>query len=391
MLRPPEQDDFRSAVHDPRVVARVGTYLGAAIGLAFLTGLVSHLHQSPVPWLPLPTDPAWLYRVTQGLHVAAGTAAIPLLLAKLYAAYPALFARPRVGSPLRGLERASVALLVSTAIFQVVTGLINTFQWYPWSFGFRTVHFVVAWVLVGSIVVHVAVKLPTVADAWRRPVAAQDDDVHGTDADGDDEDGPTRRGFLAGVAVTVLGLTALTVGQTVQPLSGAAILSPRQAGNGPQGLPVNRTAKAAGVLPAATDPGWTLTLEGPGASTTLSRAELEAMEQTTVDLPIACVEGWSTLATWQGVRVRDLVALVGPVDSDVRFVSMQRGGSYRESILPARYAAHPDSLLALRLGGEVLDIDHGYPARLVTPDRPGVLQTKWVDRIEVRSPGGGSA
>nr|WP_225225080.1 molybdopterin-dependent oxidoreductase [Cellulomonas sp. JH27-2] len=156
-------------------------------------------------------------------------------------------------------------------------------------------------------------------------------------------------------------------------------------------MPVNRTAKAAGVLPAATDPGWTLTLEGPGASTTLSRAELEAMEQTTVDLPIACVEGWSTLATWQGVRVRDLVALVGPVDSDVRFVSMQRGGSYRESILPARYAAHPDSLLALRLGGEVLDIDHGYPARLVTPDRPGVLQTKWVDRIEVRSPGGGSA
>ena len=42
----------------------------------------------------------------------------------------------------------------------------------------------------------------------------------------------------------------------------------------------------------------------------LSRADLEAMPQVTVVLPIACVEGWSTTATWQGVRVADLVAAV---------------------------------------------------------------------------------
>ena len=64
---------------------------------------------------------------------------------------------------------------------------------------------------------------------------------------------------------------------------------------------------------------------------------------------------------------------------------MQQGGSYKESVLPARYAQHPDSVLALRLGGDDLDLDHGYPARLIAPDRPGVLQTKWVDRIEVHA------
>jgi len=188
------------------------------------------------------------------------------------------------------------------------------------------------------------------------------------------------------VAVTVLGLTALTVGQTVPALSGAAVLSPRQAGNGPQGLPVNRTARAAGVEAAATDPDWRLSVVGPHRTVRLSRAQLEAMPQVTVVLPIACVEGWSTTATWAGVRVRDLVALAdGSVDDDVRFVSMQQGGSYKESVLPARYAQHPDSVLALRLGGDDLDLDHGYPARLIAPDRPGVLQTKWVDRIEVRA------
>ena len=57
-----------------------------------------------------------------------------------------------------------MAVLVATAIFQLVTGLLNIFQWYPWSFSFVRVHFAVAWVLVGSIVIHVAVKLPTIAD-----------------------------------------------------------------------------------------------------------------------------------------------------------------------------------------------------------------------------------
>lgn len=374
-VRPPRQDDFTSPVHDPRVVARVGALLGAAVVVAFVTGLVSHLHQNPTPLLPIPPSPAWGYRVSQGLHVAAGLAAIPLLLAKLYAAYPALFARPPVRSPLHAVERGSVAVLVASAIFQVVTGTLNIFQWYPWSFSFLRVHHAVAWVLVGSVVVHVAVKLPVIVDAFRQPVVDPSDPP---------EDGTTRRGFLAGVAVTVLGLTALTVGQTVPALSGAAVLAPRQAGNGPQGVPVNRTARAAGVEDAAIDPAWRLTLVGPTGTVRLSRRDLEALPQVTVVLPIACVEGWSTTATWQGVRVRDLVALAGgAADDDVRCVSLQQRGSYKESVLPASYARHPDSVLALRLGGEDLDLDHGYPARLIAPNRPGVLQTKWVNRIEV--------
>jgi len=374
--RPPEQADFRSPVHDPRVVARVGALLGAAILTAFVTGLLSHVHQHPVAWLPLPPEPVWGYRLSQGVHVAAGFAAIPLLLAKLYAAYPALFQRPRLRGALHALERASVAVLVATAVFQLVTGLLDVFQWYPWSFSFVKVHLAVAWVLVGSVVVHVAVKLPTIVSALRSPVVDREPR--------DDPDGPTRRGFLAGVAVTVLGVTALTVGQTVRPLSKAAILSPRQAGVGAQGLPVNKTARAAGVVDRASDAGWSLTVRGPDRAVRLSRAELEALPQVTVVLPIACVEGWSTTGTWPGVRVVDLVRLVSDrEDVDVRFVSLQEAGSYRQSVLPAAYVRHPDSVVALRLGDELLDLDHGYPARLVAPHRPGVLQTKWLDRLEV--------
>jgi DMSO/TMAO reductase YedYZ molybdopterin-dependent catalytic subunit len=43
----------------------------------------------------------------------------------------------------------------------------------------------------------------------------------------------------------------------------------------------------------------------------------------------------------------------------------------------------PLTLLATGLNGDELDLDHGYPARLIAPNRPGVLQTKWVHRLEV--------
>ena len=40
-------------------------------------------------------------------------------------------------------------------------------------------------------------------------------------------------------------------------------------------------------------------------------------------------------------------------------------------------------VLTVNANGQVLDADHGYPCRLIAPTRPGVLQTKWLSRIEV--------
>jgi DMSO/TMAO reductase YedYZ molybdopterin-dependent catalytic subunit len=47
------------------------------------------------------------------------------------------------------------------------------------------------------------------------------------------------------------------------------------------------------------------------------------------------------------------------------------------------YARDPLTLLALSLNGQTLALDHGFPARIIAPNRPGVLQTKWVERLEV--------
>ncbi len=108
------------------------------------------------------------------------------------------------------------------------------------------------------------------------------------------------------------------------------------------------------------------------------------MTQHTRSLPISCLEGWSAGAVWTGVRVSDLVALVdAPAESELFVSSLDRSGTYGTSTLPSQFTANSDTLLALQLFGEPLDIEHGYPARIIAPARPGVLQTKWVTRLEV--------
>ena len=373
--RPPREEDFFGHLRDERVAARLGLALGLAFGIAFVTGVLSHLIQHPPWWFSWPTRPVSLYRVTQGLHVIAGTVAIPLLLAKLYSVYPKLFTWPPVRSVPHALERASVLVLVASAFFELATGLLNIAQAYPWSFFFPAAHYAVAYVVMGSILVHVAVKLPVIRRALGERLD-QHEPVDGL---------PGRRAFLAGTGAAALAAYLATAGQTVPLLRHVSVLAPRT-GEGPQGLPVNKSAAAAGVLDIARDPGYRLVVSGPAGETRLSLAELQAMPQHEEDLPIACVEGWSAVGRWTGVRVSDLLDLVGaPPNADVAVESLQPRGLYRASVLPSVHARDPLTLLALSLNGEPLDPDHGFPCRVIAPSRPGVLQTKWVASLRVRA------
>jgi DMSO/TMAO reductase YedYZ molybdopterin-dependent catalytic subunit len=200
-----------------------------------------------------------------------------------------------------------------------------------------------------------------------------------------DRTGLSRRGLLGAVGAAAGLITLTTVGQTVRPLSGLAVLAPRIPDVGPQGLPVNATAAGAGVAALVTDPAYRLVVTGRRRQVRLDLAALSALPQYTAELPIACVEGWSASGRWTGVRLRDLVALVGddPERATVLVESLQAGGRYRATTVPPGHTRDPLTLVALRLGGQPLHPDHGYPARLIAPNRPGVLQTKWIGRITV--------
>jgi len=402
--RRPREEDFTSPLRDNRVTSRVGLWLGIAFLVAFLTGVFSHYGQDTPGWFTYPTGPVSIYRVTQGLHVLAGTAAIPLLLMKLWSVYPKLFSRlpwpPSREAAIQAVERLSIGVLVASAVFQLVTGLQNTTHWYPWGFSFRSTHYAVAWVAIGSILVHVAVKLPIIRQALPQPldepaepVATREPSMSGSGSGAHSMAAPStsapgvlsRRGLLR-ATYAAAGLAVLAAaGQSVSWLREVSIFGVRS-GEGPQGVPVNRSAEEAGVVDSAMDPAWQLTLAYGSTTMKLSLADLEAMPQRTRLLPISCVEGWSAGATWTGVPVADLVARLGaPAESDVFVTSLESSGAFSTSTLPPQFSSHPDTLLALQLHGEALDIQHGYPARIIAPARPGVLQTKWVTGLEVLS------
>jgi Oxidoreductase molybdopterin binding domain len=408
---------FRQALlspsRTPRTAVALGRLLGSAFIICFLTGIYSHFIQDPLPGMQFLTRPIWLYQFTQGVHITTGILCFPLIFAKLYSVFPLLFQTPPIKGFLHLLERASIAIFVAASLVEITTGLLNTYQWYAlFGFSFRRTHFTLAFIIIGSLAIHIAVKLPIITKYWRKSTSydAEGDVIalpEVVDANArlplpdvgigvtsrvfawiDRTPQPrspklSRRGFFTSVGIAGLTVVGLTVGQSFRPLTALNIFGPRKAGIGPNTLPVNRTATAAKVIESAMSPDWVLTVSSPVLSRSFTRAELAAMTQYQVDLPIACVEGWSQMAHWKGVRLRDLVESVeGSRGASVRATSLEQGSIYAVTELEPNFVQDDLTLIALEVDGAKLDIDHGYPARLIAPARPGVLQTKWLSKLE---------
>lgn len=405
---------WRSPLRGPWLTSLLGLVLLVGMPVLFLTGLLSYAAYNPdlssindmTPEKGLlgfylfdwPTDPHWLYRLNQGVHVTLGLTLIPVLLAKLWSVLPKLFSWPPVRSPGHALERLSLLLLVGGALLTMATGVLNIQLEYVFPGSFYPLHFYAAWVFLAGFLVHVALRLPKAvrvlrrrglrAELRHREVRPEPDEGSGLVSPRPAEPSLSRRGAVGVVGAGSLLLLATSVGQNFDgPLRRTALLAPRGSdpGTGPNGFQVNKTAAAVGVTAADTGARWRLAVQGPRTELRLSRPELLALTQHSAALPIACVEGWSTSDQWwRGVRLRDLAALAGydpERPPDLLVESLQRSGAFRRGALRANQVADPRSLLALRVNGEDLSPDHGYPARVIVPAAPGVLNTKWVERL----------
>ncbi|OBK76216.1 molybdopterin-dependent oxidoreductase [Mycobacterium sp. 1164985.4] len=415
--RPRQLVRWRSPLRSLWLTSVFGSVLLVGLPVVILTGLLSYIAYGPqfgqaipgdVGWLKLPTfdwptDPSWLYRLTQGLHVGLGLVLVPVVLAKLWSVIPRLFAWPPARSIAQLLERVSLLMLVSGVLFEIITGVLNIQYDYIFGFSFYAAHYFGAWVFIAGFVMHVAIKLPRLraglrSRSMREVLRTSRENTVGDPYEPDglssaDPDPVTisRRGALALVGGGAALVAVLTAGQTIGGWTRhAALLLPRgrTRGDGPNDFQVNRTAAAARITPESTGERWRLTLTGGPSPVVLDRAALTAMPQHTARLPIACVEGWSTTETWTGVPLRDLARVAGvpsPLSAFVR--SVERLGAFNRASLQRNQVLHPDALLALKVNGVDLSPDHGFPARIIVPALPGVHNTKWVGSIDFRAGG----
>lgn len=409
MPRSPSSPAFwRSPLRGPWFTSVLGVVLLGGITVLFVTGLVSYAAYNPnlspvndmtpdkgllgfylFSW---PTNPPWLYRLNQGVHVTLGITLIPVLLAKLWSVVPKLFTLPPVRSLAHGLERISLLLLVGGALFEFTTGVLNVQLDYIFPGSFYPLHFYGAWVFFAAFVAHAVLRVPMALRNLRHLRDEEQGPPTEDELVAPDPDPPTvsRRGALGFVGGGSLVLFATTVGRNFdEPLRETAVLVPHggpEPGSGPGGFQINKTAEAVGIdMRETSGETWRLVVEGRGRTVRLSRDELLKLPLHSAALPIACVEGWSTSDQWwRGVRLRDLAALVGYEEGtapDVLVESLQRHGAFRHAALRYNQVRDPRSLLALFANGEDLTPDHGYPARIIVPAAPGVLNTKWVARM----------
>jgi hypothetical protein len=389
---PPLWPRFSSSVRSLALTARVGRVLGIFFTICFITGLLSHYQYGPWHWIPEPASPAWGYRLTQGLHILTGIATIPLLLIKLWSVYPKLFAWPPAKSVLQALERLSIAVFVTTALLEVFTGFINILDWYPWPWFFTSVHYALAYVVIGSLLLHIVVKLPLIREGLSTklttapPTNSPDQSDSPAVAGAPDTAGISRRGVLVAAGAGVGVLVAVTAGNTVTPLHSIALLAPRQPDKGPLRVPINRTAAQAStakvnLVKLVKADTYRLTVMGPKPFA-LTLAQIDALPTVDHVIPLACVEGWSVSARWIGPTLLSLVERAGGSrDSTVHLTSVEANGIYNNSRIFGPQLEN--AILATHLNGERLTVDHGYPIRLIAPDRAGVLNTKWLKTIEI--------
>ena len=137
--------------------------------------------------------------------------------------------------------------------------------------------------------------------------------------------------------------------------------------------------------------GWKLTLSGLASGLSISLdirnllTRFPAHEQIT---RLVCVEGWSAIAWWAGLRFDDLLHAYPPM-SQAKWALVESSVNLDASGNPDPYfmaldlptLRHPQTLLATYFNGQPLTVDHGAPLRLLVPMKLGLKNVKAVTRI----------
>lgn len=138
-----------------------------------------------------------------------------------------------------------------------------------------------------------------------------------------------------------------------------------------------------GIKPEIPLEKWQLTIFGlVEKELTLDWSEFQALNHITDVSDFHCVTRWSQLdMDWQGVRVRDVLEMAGPL-SNANYVTMHGYDGYTTN-LPLEALLDEDVLIAHSVLGAPLTREHGGPVRMVVPKRYAWKGAKWLKAIEL--------
>ena len=138
-------------------------------------------------------------------------------------------------------------------------------------------------------------------------------------------------------------------------------------------------------------PGWHLTLDGLASGVSVALDIRSLMTRFSIHEQITrlvCVEGWSAIAWWAGLRFDDLLRAYPPM-SQAKWVRVESSVNLDASGNPDPYyvsidlatARHPQTLLATHFNGQPLTVEHGAPLRLLVPVKLGLKNVKAITKL----------
>jgi DMSO/TMAO reductase YedYZ molybdopterin-dependent catalytic subunit len=138
-------------------------------------------------------------------------------------------------------------------------------------------------------------------------------------------------------------------------------------------------------------PGWHLTLDGLASGVRVAldiRSLITRFSMHEQITRLVCVEGWSAIAWWAGLRFDDLLRTYPPA-SQAKWVRVESSVNLDASGNPDPYfmsldlatARHPQTLLATHLSGQPLTVEHGAPLRLLAPVKLGLKNVKAITKL----------
>ncbi len=137
------------------------------------------------------------------------------------------------------------------------------------------------------------------------------------------------------------------------------------------------------ILPEIPDapPNWSLTIGGlVQHPTSLTLEDVQRMPVTEMRVQHHCVEGWSAVASWRGVRLSVIAKMVG-LDPSVRYVEFKSFDADYYSGWDLASAMHPQTLLAYGMNGNPLAPGHGAPLRLYSAIKLGYKNVKYLTEV----------
>jgi DMSO/TMAO reductase YedYZ molybdopterin-dependent catalytic subunit len=118
-------------------------------------------------------------------------------------------------------------------------------------------------------------------------------------------------------------------------------------------------------------------LKAKGDTLTLKLDDIKKLPKTEIVFDFKCIEGWSQITRWGGVKFSDFMKAYGLTDeSAMKFLGLSTPDEEYYVGIDMASALHPQTLLCYEMNGQPLPMNQGFPLRLIIPVKYGIKSLK---------------